>query len=412
VTDHHDEWPGTLDVPTLLASGFRPRPFRQFVLKLTARCDLACDYCYMFELADQGWRGKPARMSRDVLQSAASRIAEHAERHELPAVDVILHGGEPLLYGADGLAEASTTIRRALPAEVAVGLRLQTNGLRLDDAMLRVLDDHQVRIGVSLDGGRADHDRHRRTPDGRGSWSDVRAGVRRLAEGYPQRYAGLLCVVDPSNDPVETYQALLELRPPLVELLLPLATWATPPPGVADPGDPRRATPYGDWLVALFDRWYPVAARETGIRFLEELVQLVLGGSSRVETLGLSPSGVVVLDTDGAIEQVDTLRVAYQGAAAAGLDVRRNSLDEALVHPGIVARQLGARALCTQCRACPLHRVCGAGYYPHRYRPGTGFLNPSVYCHDLQRLIRHVSRRVDDDVRRLAAQAASVAVAP
>jgi uncharacterized protein len=406
VTHEATEWPGSLDVPALLASGFRPRPFREFVLKLTARCDLACDYCYVFELADQGWHGKPARMSREIFRLAADRIAEHVARHRLDDVDVVLHGGEPLLYGADGLAEAATTVRAALPGDVRLGLRLQTNGLRLDEAMLSLLDAHQVRIGVSMDGARTHHDRHRRAPDGRGSWDAVRAAVQRLASDHPQRYAGLLCTIDIRNEPVETYEALVALRPPTIDLLLPLATWAAPPPGVPDPTDPARPTPYGDWLVAVFDRWYPVAARETGIRFFEELIQLVLGGRSRVETLGLSPAAVVVIDTDGSIEQVDTLRVAYDGAADARLDVRRDALNAALTHPGILARQLGTLALCTQCLECPLHLVCGAGYYPHRYRPGSGFLNPSVYCHDLKRLIRHVRDRVVTDLRRLIAAAA------
>jgi uncharacterized protein len=42
--------------------------------------------------------------------------------------------------------------------------------------------------------------------------------------------------------------------------------------------------------------------------------------------------------------------------------------------------------------------VCGAGLYPHRYRPGTGFANPSVYCRDLFRLIKHVQHAVSDDL--------------
>jgi uncharacterized protein len=45
-----------------------------------------------------------------------------------------------------------------------------------------------------------------------------------------------------------------------------------------------------------------------------------------------------------------------------------------------------------------VHRVCGAGHYAHRYRPGTGFRNPSVYCADLRRLIGHVRDRMATDL--------------
>jgi uncharacterized protein len=339
-------------------------------------------------------------MGPDVVRASTERIAQHAVRHGLTSVDVVLHGGEPLLFGAEGIDAVATQLRRAVPDGIGVELRMQTNGLRLDGDMLRVLARHGIRVGVSIDGDRAQHDRHRRTPDGRGSWDAAAAAVRLLHARHPELYAGILATVDLRNDPLVTYESLIELSPPVLDLLLPLATWSAPPPGVPDPGDPHRATPYGDWLAAVFDRWYPVAAKETGIRFYEELIQLVLGGRSRVETLGLSPAAVVVIDTDGAVEQVDTLRVAYDGAAAAGLDVRHDDLDAALAHPGVVARQLGADALCGTCRDCPVHRICGAGYYPHRYRPGSGFRNPSVYCHDLRRIIEHVADRLAADVAR------------
>ena len=39
--------------------------------------------------------------------------------------------------------------------------------------------------------------------------------------------------------------------------------------------------------------------------------------------------------------------------------------------------------------------ICGGGLYPHRYRHGEGFRNPSVYCDDLMRLITHVRRAGD-----------------
>jgi uncharacterized protein len=88
-------------------------PFRQFVLKVHSRCDLACDHCYVYEHADQSWRGRPAVMSPETVAKAAQRIADHAEDHGLPAVRVILHGGEPLLAGAPRLDAIARELRRA-----------------------------------------------------------------------------------------------------------------------------------------------------------------------------------------------------------------------------------------------------------------------------------------------------------
>ncbi|MYW06833.1 FxsB family radical SAM/SPASM domain protein, partial [Streptomyces sp. SID2563] len=63
---------------------------------------------------------------------------------------------------------------------------------------------------------------------------------------------------------------------------------------------------------------------------------------------------------------------------------------------GVAARQAGAGALAAACRACPLLTVCGGGHYAHRYRADNGFRNPSVYCADLERLIRHIADRLAD----------------
>src|SRR6202035_2167182 len=79
------EWPATLDVPALMADGWNPVPFREFIVKIHSRCDLACDYCYMYEMADQSWRDQPRRMSHEIAERTAMRIGEHARAHRLPS---------------------------------------------------------------------------------------------------------------------------------------------------------------------------------------------------------------------------------------------------------------------------------------------------------------------------------------
>ena len=81
---------------------------------------------------------------------AVQRIAEHAEKHGLASVDVILHGGEPLLAGAEWLAGLVGMLRSSVAAHVNVAL--QTNGTLLDRPMLTTLKSLGIKIGVSLDG--------------------------------------------------------------------------------------------------------------------------------------------------------------------------------------------------------------------------------------------------------------------
>ena len=136
-------------------------------------------------------------------------------------------------------------------------------------------------------------------------------------------------------------------------------------------------------------------------------MQLLLGGSSTVETYGLSPVATIVIETDGTIEQVSALKSAFAGAPATGMHVARDPFDAALTLPSIAARQIGLEALARACRSCTLQRVCGGGLYAHRYRSGSGFANPSVYCPDLFRLIQHIRARMRADLATHASRQAA-----
>ena len=396
MTSHPARWPLLdLDVAQILAAGHEPVPFRQFILKVHSRCNLSCSYCYVYEMADQAWRQLPKRMSPAIVHKVAKRVAEHAGAHGLPSVDIILHGGEPLLAGRDWLTELAGLLRAQVPAEV--NLTIQTNGTLLRRPMLDALKSLDIRVGVSLDGDAEATGRHRRFATGRNSYAAVASGLRLL--GTPEFrgiYGGILCAIDVANDPVATYESLLEFAPPALDLLLPHANWNCPPPGSG----------YADWLIAVFERWYAAPAQETRIRLFSELIQLILGGSAAVEGLGLRPATLVVVDTDGSIKQLDSLSSAYPGAADTERHVLTHAFDTVLEHPTTVARQIGAGALADECRSCPVMAICGGGLYPHRYRAGSGFRHPSIYCADLLRLITHVRDRVRDDLAQFSTSTA------
>nr|WP_308010958.1 FxsB family cyclophane-forming radical SAM/SPASM peptide maturase [Streptomyces sp. AC495_CC817] len=408
--------PAAPSAPSWPDSGTEAVPFRQFLLKVHSRCNLACTYCYMYEAADQSWRQRPRSMAPATVRRASRLMAEHATEHALSEVHVVLHGGEPLLVGAQYLEDLLGTVTDALAGIATPRFSLQTNGIRLaeDPRLLSVLDRHAVRIGVSLDGTPAGHDLHRRRADGKGSHAATARALELLTEpAHRHLFAGLLCVIDASTDPLETYDALLRFAPPRLDLLLPHGTWQAPPPGLDTriappsappaPGTAARATPYADWLCAVFDRWYGAPRRETGIRLFEEIMVLLLGGTARSEVVGLTPVDLVVVETDGAIEQADSLKVSYPGAPETGLHVFRDTFADAAAHPAFRARQRGLSGLGPVCRSCTRSRVCGGGLYAHRYFPGAApvFSAPSVYCDDLAVLVDHIGARLRQDVAAL-----------
>ncbi|MDF6041572.1 radical SAM/SPASM protein FxsB, inactivated metallohydrolase extension form [Streptomyces sp. JH14] len=369
-------------------------PFREIVLKVHSRCDLACDHCYVYEHADQSWRTRPKTISDEVIFRTARRLAEHAKTHALPSVSVILHGGEPLLAGPARLRRICEELTAAFEGVAELDLRIHTNGLQLSPRYLDLFSEYDVKVGISLDGDREANDRHRRFADGRSSHPLVLKAVELLRqERYRHLNLGLLCTIDIENDPRAVLDALVELDPPLIDFLLPHATWDEPP---SRPDGSRTA--YADWLLAVFDRWQE-QGRPVPVRLFSSVLSTLSGGPSLTESLGLAPTDLVVVETDGQLEQVDSLKSAYEGAAATGFDVFTHAFDEVAAHPGVRARQLGLDGVSETCRSCPVVRSCGGGLYTHRYKsvgavdPTLLFDHPSVYCDDLKALVLGIEER-------------------
>jgi uncharacterized protein len=361
-----------------------PSSLRTFILKVANRCNIDCDYCYVFNLADQTWRGMPVRMGIDVATVAGQKIGQYAEAHSLSLVHVVLHGGEPLLVGPAHLGRILEAVQVRIPSGTRVSFEVQTNGMLITPAWLDFFERFSVTVGVSLDGPPTANDRHRLTPRGGSTAAEAVRGLE-LLRSRPHLFAGILSVVDLANDPAEVHHYLAAFEPPVIDFNLPHATHDDPPARSVPNG-----TEYGHWLARVYDAWLADPNHRHTVRMLEDIIALSHGVQGSVESLGLAPPGIVVVESNGAIESVDTLRAVESGASQLGLDVFRHTFDDAARHPKLALRQGGRALLADQCQRCSLVEVCGGGYLPHRFSVNGGYRHPSVYCRDLEYLIAYV----------------------
>ena len=282
-------------------------------------------------------------------------------------------------------------LTRILVPVTELNLHIHTNGVQLNTRHLDVFKEFGVRVSISLDGDRAANDRHRLDRRKRSSYDRVVRAVQLLSTPeYRHLYSGLLCTVDVANDPVAVHDALVSLAPPRIDYLLPHSTWDSPPP--RPDGSP---TAYADWLLKIFDRW-DGQGRTVAVRTFESVLSTLRGGPSLTEAMGLAPSDLAVVETDGSFEQADSLKTAYDGAPSTGYDVLRHSFEEFAQHPGVRARQLGLAGVSETCRRCPVIESCGGGLYAHRYSTGRGFDNPSAFCSDLKAFVDGVAERITE----------------
>lgn len=142
------------------------------VLVLTTRCQLRCPYCSQGEISAR------EDMPPEVLKKAMCLV-----RHGTRPLHIQLTGGEPCLVPdlvRLALAEAKNLQR---PVRIAI----QSNGVGLDSAMLRLWKAHGLQVGISLDGAPRVQERLR------GRAGDTLRGLLLLEkEGIPFRITTVL----------------------------------------------------------------------------------------------------------------------------------------------------------------------------------------------------------------------------
>jgi uncharacterized protein len=361
-----------------------------FLVKIASRCNLDCDYCYVYHHADQSWRTMPRLLSEEHQAKFAVRLREYALAADLKRAAVIFHGGEPLLAGAGYIVSFSRRLKQAVGSDVALDIGMQTNGLVLTDEALDALEAEGIAVSLSMDGPRAAHDLHRTTRRGRSSFDRVEAALERLKR-RPDTFAGVIAVVDASVPPETLLSFFASHRVPKVDFLLPDSHHDQPPPG--RDGD---AALYERWLVEAFDLWlgkYP----DLPVRTFEALLDVAAGLPSGTDAFGFGDVSLVTLETDGTWHDLDVFKVAGDGATRLVGSVVDTSIEQ-LASSTVLAthrRLLIKSGLCDQCQSCEVVDICGGGSVPHRF-DGGGFDNPTIYCREMKALITHVRTRLQE----------------
>ncbi len=359
-----------------------------FLVKLASRCNLDCDYCYVYHHADQSWRRMPKTLSDEHQTAFAERLSAYVREQNLRECYVLFHGGEPLLAGAERIAAFAREIRNTVGDSATVRFGMQTNGLLLTDAALDALEAANIAVSLSLDGPREANDLHRTTKRRRSSFDRVESALMRLQK-RPKIFAGLIAVIDPRVEPETLFAYFSQFHIPNLDFLLPDAHHLSPPPG-------RDAQPtlYRDWLIRAFDVWFDQYP-SLPMRFFDTLLDSAAGLPSQTDAIGFGDVSLLTIETDGTYHDLDVLKVVGEGASVLTGSVADCAISDVAASPALAAhrRLLSKEGLCETCRACGAVDICGGGSLPHRHGP-QGFNHPSVYCDELFSLIQHVTERL------------------
>jgi uncharacterized protein len=347
----------------------------------------------MYNKGDESFRSQPKRMDPATVSALLSRVASYCAEEKLDKITFVFHGGEPLLAGMGFFRQFITQARTILASGIEPAYMMQTNGTLLTNEWFDFFRECNVHFGISLDGPKAINDRNRINHDGAGSYSLVRRTLDAVLLDKQLRhlFGGILTVVDLTANPLEIYHHWRDIGIQQCDFLLPDATYDNPSLGLSMDGS---STPYADWLITIFDEWFSREDTRFSIRLFETIINLLFDPNAGNDSLGGTENGVLVIETDGGIEPVDVLKICGDSFTKLGLNVKTHEIRDAFSSELVRLYQKGAAGVCDACRSCPVVKVCGGGYLPHRYSSRNSFENPSVYCRDLMKLITHVRTRV------------------
>jgi len=154
-----------------------PAPLEQLylgvlVIQPSPFCNINCDYCYLPN------RTSTQRMEFPILETVMSRVFDSGLVG--PPFTLLWHAGEPLAVPVSWYEQAFEIINRFPGAKERAQHTFQSNGTLVNQKWCDFIKQHQVEIGLSIDGPAFIHDHHRKTRKGSGTHAQAMRGAEML----------------------------------------------------------------------------------------------------------------------------------------------------------------------------------------------------------------------------------------
>jgi uncharacterized protein len=330
------------------------------------RCNLACRYCY-YRGKDWLLRASTARMTDGCLDALIRKTL--GVQAELTVF--CWQGGEPTLAGLPFYRRAIRLMREYGAAGQRISNVIQTNGLPVTREWARFFRRYRFLVGVSLDGPRDVHDRHRRGHRGGGSHRRaVRAATLLEGEGVT---VNILSVVTRGSRSRPRYAYFRERGFRHLQFI-PCLEHAE---GKVHPFS-IDAAGYGAFLCDLFDAWSAEYDR-VSVRFFDSVLRTLVEGRGGMCAHAPRCPPYLLVEQDGQTYPCDFF---VEPAWTLG-NIRDREIPDLLVaRERFAALKAHARRACGSCRWL---RYCQSGC-PRHVLPHGG---RNQFCASYRRFFAH-----------------------
>jgi uncharacterized protein len=341
------------------------------ILKVTEKCNSNCYYC------DVVWKQKTGQtMPLDILEAVFIRVDEYLRGHSEEQVQIIWHGGEPLLPGPDYYRQAISLFNKnCLETKNRVNHSIQTNLTCFNEEFVDIFRNLGiVHVGTSYDP----------EPHVRGS------GKRIDSDQYNRKFMQALTILEGNGfgwgmiyvvtrrslaEPLEVFHFLTNLCLSGGFNMNPVLIYDEKRKDIA-------ITPeeYADFLGAIFPVWWKHRERYPDVEPFRSLVRTIIEGQL---SLGCVESGDCTykhlnVAPDGETSQCG--RSADWGLLQYG-NIKDRSIEEILYnHQRDQLEERAKKLKDKDCRGCRFWDLCHGGCPLDASSKHKGFMFKSEWC--------------------------------
>lgn len=350
------------------------------ILKATERCNSNCAYCDVVRKTTTG-----TSMPVEVLETVFIRINEFLREHADEDVEILWHGGEPLILGAEYFEKAiELEERHCTETRSRIRHAMQTNLTLFDERFVGVFE----RLGIGAVGTSYDPQPGMRGP---GKKVDTDAYNRLFLNGLGMLRSnglgwGLIYVVTKKS-----LERPLQVFHFLTNFLLTGGVNLNPVLIYDDERKHLAITPeeFADFLGEIFPLWWEHRNRYPDLEPFRSFVRNIIDGST---SLGCVDSGSctyfhVNVAPDGSTSQcgrsADWGLLDYGNIADAPLyDILHNPERDQLQERVAVLQN-------TECSGCRFWDICHGGCPLDAYSQHSDFMHKSEWCESKRRFVEN-----------------------
>ena len=295
-------------------------------------------------------------MDVEIVRTSIQKLKD--EQLLEPGLGIIWHAGEPTVVRREQYAEYFAAIREIL-GDFDLVHHFQTNGTLIDDRWCEFFKEHQIAIGVSIDGPDFIHDRSRKSWSGRGTLDKTLQGIETLKK-HDIPFHTISVIGEASLDHAkEIYDFLTSLEPVLLGFNVEEQEGVNQTSSLTDRSDRVER-----FFQELYDRGRENAF-EPPIREFENACGAIAVGSGPEFNQQVCAYRILTISVDGAFTTFSPELLGMTSKAYGGLEignVKTDSFRGALESPKYQQLSTDVFAGVKRCQeTCEYFEVCGGG---------------------------------------------------